>query len=87
MIQATRGAFHVRANVGKLAKRCSIHFDARREFASRVGAPHHYYGGLIHRHGLAQSTRVASTVPVWLLALNEIAEVLSPSELILAIRL
>jgi hypothetical protein len=29
MIQAARGAFHVRANVRKLAKCCSIHFNAR----------------------------------------------------------
>jgi hypothetical protein len=29
MIEAARGAFHVRANVRKLAKCCSIHFDAR----------------------------------------------------------
>ena len=38
MIKATHGALHVRANVRKLAKCCSVHFDARREFASRSGA-------------------------------------------------
>ena len=51
MIEAARGAFHVRANVRKLAKCCSVHFDARREFASRSGASHHYYDGPIRHHG------------------------------------
>ena len=51
MIKATHGALHVRANVRKLAKCCSVHFDARREFASRSGASHHYYDGPIRHHG------------------------------------
>src|SRR5262245_37601217 len=51
MIKATHGTLHVRANVRKLAKCCSVHFDAYREFGSRGGASHHYFDGPIRHHG------------------------------------
>jgi hypothetical protein len=52
MIEVANGTLYLRANVGKLFERGSVHFDARGKFAPRGRAPDHDDTRVAHQQPL-----------------------------------